>query len=107
MPGRRGPTDAGPRVPAETSAGDPMRDKNRETVTESYAFACLACGYGWEQTYTIEHHLDVGGEPYVLYFADGKRVPSPLVKITCPDCEGHRVRIMRPGRVAAVERARE
>ncbi|SFC15763.1 hypothetical protein [Streptomyces aidingensis] len=84
-----------------------MRDTRRDTVFESYAFACLNCGYGWEQTYRIEHHLDPQGQPYVLYFAGEERVPSPLARLRCPACEGRRVRIMRAGLVAAVDRARE
>ena len=83
-----------------------MKDLSRQTVTESYAFACLSCGYGWEQTYRIEHHREPDGRPYVLYFADGVRVPSPLARLTCRNCDGHRIRLMRAGAVTAVEQAR-
>ncbi len=27
-------------------------------VHESYSFACMRCGHGWEQSYEIEHHTD-------------------------------------------------
>jgi len=27
-------------------------------VNESYSFACMRCGHGWEQAYEIEHHVD-------------------------------------------------
>jgi hypothetical protein len=82
-----------------------MKDLSRQTVSESYSFVCLSCGHGWEQTYRIEHHLEPDGRPYVLYFADDRRVPSPLMQLTCAACEGHRVRLMRAGAVAAVEHA--
>lgn len=42
----------------------------------------------------------------VQYFANGVRVPSPLLQPSCPGCGGHTVRIMRPGRVATVESSR-
>lgn len=70
------------------------------TVHEAYAFACMKCGYGWEQSYEIEHHVDVHGHAFVVYTADGERVPSPLSTPTCTNCGGHVVRIMRAGRVA-------
>ncbi|MEU0099554.1 hypothetical protein [Streptomyces sp. NPDC006267] len=73
------------------------------TVHEAYAFACMKCGYGWEQSYEIEHHVDVHGHPFVVYTADGRRVPSPLSTPTCANCGGHVVRIMRAGRVAGVQ----
>lgn len=82
-----------------------MKDPSRGTVTESYSFVCLSCGHGWEQTYRIEHYLEPDGRPYVHYYADDVRVSSPLAGLTCPDCEGHRVRMMRAGAVRAVERA--
>ncbi|MBB0245730.1 hypothetical protein FNQ90_16870 [Streptomyces alkaliphilus] len=82
-----------------------MRDTHRETVTESYAFACLSCGHGWERTYRIEHHVDPLGHPFVLYFADEERVPSPLSRPRCPDCGGGRIRLMRSGLVERVEHA--
>ncbi|MFF7036969.1 hypothetical protein [Streptomyces griseus] len=73
------------------------------TVHEAYAFACMKCGYGWEQSYEIEHHVDVDGHAFVVYTADGERVPSPLSTPTCTNCGGHVVRIMRAGRVAGVQ----
>ncbi|MEU5556311.1 hypothetical protein AB0H47_09300 [Streptomyces globisporus] len=73
------------------------------TVHEAYAFACMKCGYGWEQSYEIEHHVDVHGHAFVVYTADGERVPSPLSTPTCGNCGGHVVRIMRAGRVAGVQ----
>ncbi|MET8688377.1 hypothetical protein ABZV77_29640 [Streptomyces sp. NPDC004732] len=71
-------------------------------VHESYAFACMRCGHGWEQSYEIEHHVDVKGQEFVLYHADGARVPSPLTRPTCLNCGGHVVRIMRAGQVSSV-----
>jgi hypothetical protein len=79
-----------------------MKDMSRQPVSESYSFVCLSCGHGWEQTYRIEHHLEPDGRPYVCYYVDGHRVPSPLTGLTCADCEGHRVRLMRAGTVAAL-----
>ncbi|GAA2146913.1 hypothetical protein GCM10009760_37180 [Kitasatospora kazusensis] len=74
-----------------------------ETVREAYSFACLSCGYGWEQAYDIEHHVARDGHTAIEYHANGVRVPSPLLKPTCPGCGGHTVRIMREGRVATAE----
>ncbi len=74
------------------------------TVHEAYAFACMRCGYGWEQSYEIEHHVDIHGHEFVTYTADGERVPSPLSTPTCTNCGGHVVRIMRAGRVADVQK---
>ncbi|MBM9621104.1 hypothetical protein [Streptomyces zhihengii] len=71
-------------------------------VHEAYAFACMRCGYGWEQSYEIEHHTDNRGKEFVVYTADGKRVPSPLSSPTCLNCGGHVVRIMRAGQVSSV-----
>ncbi|GGQ88782.1 hypothetical protein [Streptomyces flaveolus] len=69
---------------------------------ESYSFACMRCGHGWEQSFEIEHHKDADGREFVLYVADGRIVPSPLSRPTCANCDSHVVRIMRPGRVASV-----
>ncbi|MFD9127558.1 hypothetical protein [Kitasatospora sp. NPDC059571] len=74
-----------------------------ETVREAYSFACLSCGYGWEQAYDIEHRVDREGRIVFEYKANGVRVPSPLRQPTCPGCGGHKVRIMREGRVATAE----
>jgi hypothetical protein len=71
-------------------------------VHEAYAFACMRCGHGWEQSYEIEHHIDSSGKEFVVYKADGRRVPSPLSSPTCPTCGGHVVRIMRAGQVSSV-----
>ncbi|GGS30153.1 hypothetical protein AB0E75_08470 [Streptomyces griseoviridis] len=75
------------------------------TVHESYSFACMRCGTGWEQSYEIEHHTDAEGRRFVVYTADGRTVPSPLSRPTCHNCDGHVVRIMRPGRVASARDA--
>ncbi|QQC89760.1 hypothetical protein [Streptomyces alfalfae] len=69
---------------------------------ESYAFACMRCGHGWEQSYEIEHHVDGKGQQFVRYLADGRHVPSPLSRPTCLNCGGHVVRIMRAGQVSSV-----
>ncbi|MEN3584615.1 MULTISPECIES: hypothetical protein [unclassified Streptomyces] len=74
-------------------------------VHESYSFACMRCGHGWEQSYDIEHHTDVEGREFVRYLTGGAIVPSPLSRPACRRCEGHVVRIMRPGRVAGARRA--
>ncbi|MET7858379.1 hypothetical protein ABZS81_14395 [Streptomyces sp. NPDC005318] len=74
------------------------------TVHEAYAFACMRCGYGWEQAYEIEHHVDGSNNDFIIYKADGERVPSPLSRPTCMNCGGHVVRIMRSGRVSTVQR---
>ncbi|WP_066948429.1 hypothetical protein [Streptomyces lushanensis] len=69
---------------------------------EAYAFCCMRCGHGWEQAYDIEHHVDGSGRNYVVYKADGTRVPSPLSSPSCTNCGGHVVRIMRSGQVSSV-----
>ena len=70
------------------------------TVHEAYAFACLNCGFGWEQAYEIEHRTDYQGQPLVTYRANGVPVPSPLSRPSCPGCGGAHVRILRAGRVS-------
>ncbi|MEU2021981.1 hypothetical protein ABZ565_07430 [Streptomyces sp. NPDC016469] len=80
-----------------------MSDTTAATAHEAYAFACMRCGHGWEQAYEIEHHVDASGHAYVVYKADGERVPSPLSTPTCANCGGHVVRIMRAGRVSTVQ----
>ncbi|MFH8990917.1 hypothetical protein [Streptomyces sp. NPDC017940] len=74
---------------------------------ESYAFACMRCGHGWEESYDIEHHTDAKGEEFVTYLAHGLRVPSPLTRPTCLNCGGHVVRIMRAGQVSSARSALE
>ncbi len=85
---------------------DGLRAGATAVVTEAYSFACMRCGYGWEQAYEIEHHVDADGRTFVLYVADGRIVPSPLNRPTCRSCDGHVVRILRPGRVASARDAR-
>ena len=72
-------------------------------VHESYSFACMSCGHGWEQSYEIEHHIDTEGTEMVMYVADGRVVPSPLTRPTCQNCDNHVVRIMRAGQVSSVQ----
>ncbi|MBD0746488.1 hypothetical protein [Streptomyces sp. CBMA152] len=79
-----------------------MSEIAETTAHEEYAFACMRCGYGWEQAYEIEHHVDGKGQPFVVYKADGERVPSPLSQPTCANCGGHVVRTLRAGRVSSV-----
>ncbi|MFF4537444.1 hypothetical protein [Streptomyces aureus] len=90
-------------IPAGQVTG---QTRHRGTATavvhESYSFACMRCGHGWEQSYEIEHHRDAEGVEYVVYVADGEAVPSPLSRPTCLNCGGHVVRIMRAGRVSSV-----
>ncbi|MGC4998018.1 MULTISPECIES: hypothetical protein [unclassified Streptomyces] len=71
-------------------------------VHESYAFACMRCGHGWEQSYAIEHHTDTEGHECVRYVVEGGVVPSPLSRPVCQNCDGHVVRIMRAGQVSSV-----
>lgn len=86
-----------------TTAPDATRaTQATNTVHESYAFACMRCGHGWEQSYEIEHHVDGKGKEFVVYVADGLHVPSPLTRPTCQNCGGHVVRIMRAGQVSSV-----
>ncbi|MGW2030622.1 MULTISPECIES: hypothetical protein [Streptomyces] len=79
-----------------------LRATATAVVHESYSFACMRCGHGWEQSYEIEHHTNAQGEEFVLYVADGQVVPSPLSRPSCHNCDGHVVRIMRAGQVSAV-----
>ncbi|MEV6553761.1 hypothetical protein AB0M57_34430 [Streptomyces sp. NPDC051597] len=80
-----------------------MSEIAETTAHEAYAFACMRCGYGWEQAYEIEHHVDGKGQSFVVYKADGERVPSPLSQPTCMNCGGHVVRTLRAGRVSSVQ----
>ncbi|WP_413758590.1 hypothetical protein [Streptomyces sp. MMBL 11-3] len=73
------------------------------TVHESYSFACMRCGHGWEQSYEIEHHFDAEGAEFVTYVADGLVVPSPLSRPSCVNCDGHLLRIMRAGQVSSAQ----
>ncbi|MEU6810883.1 hypothetical protein ABZ920_18225 [Streptomyces sp. NPDC046831] len=80
------------------------RDSAAAAVTESYSFACMRCGHGWEQSYEIEHHTDGDGNRLVLYVADDRVVPSPLSRPSCQNCDSRVVRIMRAGQVSSVQR---
>lgn len=92
-------------VPTPAGAAAPQIP-NRSAATaiahESYAFACMRCGHGWEQSYEIEHHIGGDGAEFVMYVVGGARVPSPLTRPTCLNCGGHVVRIMRAGRVSSI-----
>ncbi|MFJ1809875.1 MULTISPECIES: hypothetical protein [unclassified Streptomyces] len=79
-----------------------LRGGASAVVNESYSFACMRCGHGWEQAYEIEHHIDADGHEFVLYVADGRVVPSPLSRPACHNCDGHVVRIMAAGQVSSV-----
>ncbi|MFI9648981.1 hypothetical protein ACIHAA_22100 [Streptomyces sp. NPDC052040] len=89
------------------AAGDATGQYDRGAATavvhESYSFACMRCGHGWEQSYEIEHHLDGDGQEFVIYVAGGHVVPSPLSRPTCLNCDSHVVRIMRPGQVSSAQ----
>lgn len=80
-----------------------LRGAATAVVNESYSFACMHCGHGWEQSYEIEHHTDADGHEFVLYVAGGHVVPSPLSRPACVNCDGHVVRIMRAGQVSSVQ----
>ncbi|MEU9267364.1 hypothetical protein AB0E04_18200 [Streptomyces sp. NPDC048251] len=79
-----------------------LRGGASAVVNESYSFACMRCGHGWEQAFEIEHHTDADGHEFVLYVANGRVVPSPLSRPACQNCDGHVVRIMRAGQVSSV-----
>ncbi|MGW7378815.1 hypothetical protein [Streptomyces sp. NPDC054794] len=85
-------------IPGQTG----LRGGATAVVHESYSFACMRCGHGWEQSYEIEHHTDADGQEFVIYVANGQIVPSPLSRPECHNCDGHLVRIMRPGQVSSV-----
>ncbi|WP_217550879.1 hypothetical protein [Streptomyces sp. GbtcB6] len=74
-------------------------------VHESYSFACMRCGHGWEQSYEIEHHTDADNHEFVKYVANGRVVPSPLSRPSCLNCDGQVLRIMRAGQVSSVRNA--
>ncbi|MES4886821.1 hypothetical protein [Streptomyces sp. NPDC096012] len=82
-----------------------LRGSATAVVHESYSFACMRCGHGWEQSYAIEHHTDGDGQEFVRYVTDGRVVPSPLSRPSCQNCDGHVVRIMRAGQVSSVRSA--
>ncbi|MEU0003245.1 hypothetical protein ABZ079_02765 [Streptomyces sp. NPDC006314] len=82
-----------------------LRGTATAVVHESYSFACMRCGHGWEQSYEIEHHTAADGQESVRYVADGRIVPSPLSRPNCQNCDGHVVRIMRAGQVSSVRSA--
>ncbi|GGT26515.1 hypothetical protein [Streptomyces chromofuscus] len=90
---------------SEFTGNTGRRDGATAVVHESYSFACMRCGHGWEQSYEIEHHVDGAGHEFVLHVADGRVVPSPLSRPACAHCGGHIVRIMRPGRVSSARDA--
>ncbi|MGW7440820.1 hypothetical protein [Streptomyces sp. NPDC054849] len=94
------PAPAPAAVPAPTPA--PVPATGVQVVHEAYSFACMRCGYAWEQGYEIEHHVGAKGEPFIIYTIKGERVPSPLSNPTCLNCGGHVVRIMREGQVSSV-----
>ncbi|MFE1885939.1 hypothetical protein [Streptomyces diastatochromogenes] len=92
---------------SEIAGQSGLRGTATAVVHESYSFACMRCGHGWEQSYEIEHHTDGDGHEFVRYVADGRIVPSPLSRPACQNCDGHVVRIMRAGQVASVRSAAE
>ncbi|MDQ1036784.1 hypothetical protein QFZ75_003200 [Streptomyces sp. V3I8] len=83
--------------------GPEPRTAAADTVHESYSFACMRCGHGWEQSYEIEHHFDAEGTQFVTYVADGLVVPSPLSRPSCVNCDGNLLRIMRAGQVSSAQ----
>ncbi|MEU9380385.1 hypothetical protein AB0D38_04995 [Streptomyces sp. NPDC048279] len=82
-----------------------LRGAATAVVHESYSFACMRCGHGWEQSYEIEHHTDAENHEFVMYVANGQVVPSPLSRPSCQNCDGHVLRIMRAGQVSSVRSA--
>ncbi|MEU6348088.1 hypothetical protein ABZ896_02025 [Streptomyces sp. NPDC047072] len=90
---------------SEIAGQHALRDGATAVVHESYSFACMRCGHGWEQSYEIEHHRDAGGHEFVMYVANGQVVPSPLSRPCCQNCDGHVVRIMAAGQVSSVREA--
>lgn len=92
---------------SDTAGRTGLRGTATAVVHESYSFACMRCGHGWEQSYEIEHHTDAEGTEFVLYVADGRVVPSPLSRPNCQNCDGHVIRIMRAGQVSSVRSVAE
>ncbi len=70
-------------------------------VHRAYSFACLDCGHGWEAAYDIDVTMEEDARISAVYHLDGRRISSPLTSPRCPSCEGRKIRIMRPGRVAS------
>lgn len=87
------------------SAPAPSARRTPTTVQEAYSFVCLQCGHGWERSYVIEHHDHGRSGEQVVYTVDGRRVPSPLTRPSCPGCEHGVVRILRSGRVMGAQSA--
>ena len=54
-----------------------------ETVREAYSFACLSCGYGWEQAYDIEHHVDREGR--IVFEEMATRLPGLRLEGPTPE----------------------
>ncbi|MFI0262870.1 hypothetical protein ACH4OW_27980 [Streptomyces sp. NPDC017056] len=92
------------RTPGTTTGAHPTTQAD-PPAHEAYAFACMRCGHGWEQSYEIRHHVDADGRTSCVYYADGERVPSPLTRPTCLNCGANVVRIMRAGQVSMVSKA--
>src|SRR5687767_5129703 len=90
-PSHQRTTGAGMSEIAQQTTG--LRSAATAVVHESYSFACMRCGHGWEQSYEIEHHIDGDGREFVMYVANGQVVPSPLSRPTCENCDNHVVRI--------------
>jgi predicted RNA-binding Zn-ribbon protein involved in translation (DUF1610 family) len=84
----------------------PTRRRKLEPAHEAYSFACLNCGFVWEQAYEIEHVVDYNGQMVYRYKANGVPVASPLTHPACPGCGGPHVRIMASGRVARANAGR-
>ncbi|MFD4602041.1 hypothetical protein ACFWPQ_28930 [Streptomyces sp. NPDC058464] len=82
-----------------------LRGAATAVVHESYSFACMRCGHGWEQSYEIEHHTDADNHEFVKYVTNGRVVPSPLSRPSCQNCDGQVLRIMRAGQVSSVRNA--
>ncbi|QLI99656.1 hypothetical protein HZZ00_00795 [Streptomyces sp. NEAU-sy36] len=74
---------------------------DKKHVRRAYSFVCLDCGHGWEAAYDIDVTVDDHGRIIATYHLGDRLVPSPLQWPRCPDCEGRKIRIMRPGRVAS------
>jgi hypothetical protein len=77
-----------------------------EPIREAYSFVCLRCGHGWEGEYEIRHTRDADGRLCAEYYMrHDVKVPSPLTENTCRVCLGHKIRILRPGRVRSAHPA--